>query len=50
MGLRFARKLLEQVGASLTLRSATGRTVWTIALPEEPKVEASRRAGVAACR
>ena len=30
LGLRFARKLLKQVGASLTLRSASGRTVWTI--------------------
>jgi two-component sensor histidine kinase len=34
LGLRFARKLLEQVGASLTLRSAPGRTVWTVALPD----------------
>ncbi len=33
VGLGVARRLVEQMGASLALRSGPGRTVWTIALP-----------------
>jgi two-component sensor histidine kinase len=33
VGLGVARRLAEQIGASLSLRSGPGRTVWTIALP-----------------
>ena len=32
-GLDLARRLVERMGASLALRSAPGRTVWTIRLP-----------------
>lgn len=32
VGLGIARRLVEQMGASLALRSTPGRTVWTIAL------------------
>ena len=33
VGLDLARRLVERMGASLALRSAPGRTVWTIRLP-----------------
>jgi two-component sensor histidine kinase len=33
VGLKLARRLAGQMGSSLTLRSAPGRTVWTIPLP-----------------
>ncbi len=33
LGLGFARKLLAHIGYSLALRSAPGRTLWTIARP-----------------
>jgi two-component sensor histidine kinase len=33
VGLSLARRLVEQVGSTLALRSVPGRTVWTIPLP-----------------
>ncbi len=37
VGLGVARRLVEQTGASLSLRSGPGRTVWTVALPSSAK-------------
>ena len=34
VGLSVARRLVEQIGGSLALRSGPGRTVWAIALPD----------------
>jgi signal transduction histidine kinase len=43
VGLRVARRLVERIGGSLSLRSEPGRTIWSTALPGT----ARRRAGSA---
>ena len=45
VGLGLARRLAERAGASLTLRSGPGRTVWTVLLPGDARPP---RAGTAA--